>query len=315
VLIFLGVAWLACHAAAEETPLPPCQVVISVRDQKLAVVRDGELVDRYPISTSRFGTGDNFSSYKTPLGELRVCDKIGEDLSPGAVIRHRSATGEVLPVNVPGRDPIVTRVIWLDGLEPQNRNARSRGIYIHGTPEERTIGMPTSWGCIRMRSKDVIKVFDELPIGAVVSIIPDKLPHMHRYEPPKPQPAAVNQPPPTPIPSPAAAIQAPPPKMPAVEVVPHETAAPAPAPKMPAVKIVPRETPPPLPPLFGQARMATPPPRRNFSMPPAVAEGPERSDTAELRSMKTSILLANLPGGDPGKPEQHSADKTAPGDQ
>ena len=249
-------------------------------------MRDGELVDRYPVSTSKFGTGDNFWSYKTPLGELRVCDKIGEDLPPGAVIHHRSATGEVLPVDAPGRDPIVTRVIWLDGLEPQNQNARSRGIYIHGTPEERTIGMPTSWGCIRMRSRDVIRFFDEIPVGTVVSIIPDKLPHMHRYEPPKEQPPPEPQqvlptpPPPVSVPSPALAPL--PPKMPTPELVPHET---------PHGMIFPRE-------------MNTPP-----SLP-AIGEEPERVNTAALRAMRGSILLANLPGGEPEKLQEHGGGKT-----
>ncbi|MGA3171868.1 MAG: L,D-transpeptidase, partial [Chthoniobacteraceae bacterium] len=205
LLSILGAAWLAliCQAASARAastqtappsapPSPSCEVLISVPEQRLAVVYDGQLVARYPVSTSRFGTGDNYGSYKTPLGDLRVCDKIGADLSPGAVIRHRSPTGEVLPVNAPGRDPIVTRLIWLDGTEPQNKNARSRGIYIHGTPDEHTIGSPVSWGCIRMRSKDVIKVFDEIPVGTLVSIIPDRLPHMRRYEPPKVQPPADN---------------------------------------------------------------------------------------------------------------------------
>ena len=147
-------------------------------------------VARFPISTSRFGTGDHFGSYKTPLGQFRVCDKIGEDLSPGAVIKHRSATGEVIPVNAPGRDPIVTRLMWLDGLEEQNRNARVRGIYIHGTPEEINLGKPVSWGCIRMRSRDVIQLCQEIPVGAIVSILPDRLPRMHRYEPPARAPRA-----------------------------------------------------------------------------------------------------------------------------
>jgi L,D-transpeptidase catalytic domain len=202
LLIILGSAWVAltCQAGAVSTPAPsapptpPCEVLISVSDQKLAVVRDGEWVARYPVSTSRFGTGDQFWSYRTPLGELRVCDKFGANLTPGAVIHHRAATGEVLPVNAPGRDPIVTRVIWLDGLEPQNRNARGRGIYIHGTPQEWTLGKPMSWGCIRMRSRDVIQVFDEIPVGTVVSIIPARLPHMHRYEPPKQLPPPEIQP-------------------------------------------------------------------------------------------------------------------------
>ena len=282
LFIFFGAAWLAlaCQAAAVETPVPPCQVLISVRDQRLAVVRDGELVARYPVSTSRFGTGDSFWSYKTPLGDLRVCDKIGEALSAGAVIRHRSATGEVLAVNAPGRDPIVTRLIWLEGLQPQNRNARSRGIYIHGTPEERTIGMPMSWGCIRMRSRDVIKFFDEVPVGTVVSIIPDKLPHMHRYEPPKEQPVNPTEPKPAAAPSPAAAIAAAPPKTTVIQVIPHETSAPLPA----------------IGEQWGQG----------------LGHRPERVDTAALRAMKGSILLANLPGAEPEKPEDHRAAKTAP---
>jgi len=179
---------LACCAGATEPAAPPYQLLISVPEQKLAVVFDGELVAKYPVSTSRFGTGDDFWSYKTPLGELKVFDKIGENLPAGTVIRHRSATGEILPVNAPGRDPIVTRLIWLEGLEAQNKNARRRDIYIHGTPEEKTIGSPVSWGCIRMRSRDVIAIFDEVPVGTVVSIIPGKLPHMHKYEPPKIQP-------------------------------------------------------------------------------------------------------------------------------
>lgn len=266
-----------CHAGATETAPPPFQVLISVPDQRLAVVLDGELVARYPISTSRFGTGDGYGSCKTPLGELKVCDKIGENLPAGAVIRHRSATGEVLPVNAPGRDPIVTRVIWLDGLEAQNKNARSRGIYIHGTPEERTIGMPVSWGCIRMRSRDVIKVFDEVPVGTVVSIIPSKLPHLHKYEPPKEQPAPppVNDKPPAPA-APGAAVPSP-----AVAKPPVEQEKPAAAPAKPS-QIAPPETP-----------------------LPAIGESPEEGTAAAWRAMKGSILLANIPGAETEKVDDH----------
>jgi hypothetical protein len=247
-------------------------VLISVPDQKLAVVYDGEWIARYPVSTSRFGTGDNFYSYRTPLGELRICDKIGENLPPGAVIHHRAATGEVLPVNAPGRDPIVTRVIWLDGLEPQNHNARSRGIYIHGTPQEWTIGKPMSWGCIRMRSKDVIKFFDQVPVGTVVDIVPQKLPYMRRYKPPKVQP------PPPPAPQPA------------------QTSAPSPA----RSKVPQQPGPPPAEP---SPHELTPPPL------PEIGEGSEHGNSAALRSMKGSILLANIPGMD--KPGEHHS-KIAP---
>lgn len=185
-------------AAAEDTPTLTT-VVISVADQKLAVLRDGGLIKKFPVSTSKFGSGDSFGSYKTPLGRLRVCDKVGDDLNPGAVLRQRQATGEILPVNSPGRDPIVTRILWLEGLEAQNANARNRGIYIHGTVEEKKIGEPVSYGCIRMRSKDVVEVFDEVPIDATVVIIAEKLPRFPKYSPPKP-PIVAAAPPATPAP-------------------------------------------------------------------------------------------------------------------
>ena len=196
---FSGLLCLAaCVAAAqdEDAPPPPAlEVLISVADQKLVLLRDGGLIAKYPISTSRFGAGDSYGSYKTPLGKLRVYDKIGEDLSPGAVIKHRSATGEVISANAPGRDPIVTRVIWLEGTEEQNANARARGIYIHGTPVEGTIGRPVSWGCIRMRSEDVIALYNQVPVGTEVDILADHLPHLHKYKPPQPPEPDGDQPP------------------------------------------------------------------------------------------------------------------------
>ncbi|HEY2343242.1 MAG TPA: L,D-transpeptidase, partial [Chthoniobacteraceae bacterium] len=102
----------AARAALETEKLDSdVEVVISVADQRMVVLCDGELVDRFPISTSRFGIGDNLGSFRTPLGKLKVCDKIGEGLPAGAVIHHRAATGEVLSVNAPGRDPIVSRIL------------------------------------------------------------------------------------------------------------------------------------------------------------------------------------------------------------
>jgi len=194
-------------ASAEETA-PSTSVVISVAEQKLAILRDGGLVKKYPISTSKFGLGDAHGSYKTPLGKLKVCDKVGDELTAGAVLKARHATGEVLPVNAPGRDPIVTRILWLEGLEAQNENARGRGIYIHGTVEESRIGEPVSYGCIRMRSKDVVEVFDEVPVDAAVTIITEKFPRFRKYTPPK-LPVIAAAPPAKPAPStPAPAILA-----------------------------------------------------------------------------------------------------------
>ncbi len=151
------------------------EIVVSVPDQEMAVINRGEVIAKYRISTSKFGIGDEFGTYRTPAGTLWVCNKIGDNLPQGAVIKNRTATGEVLPPNAPGRDPIVTRVIWLRGLEEQNRNAYTRCIYIHGTPEEHTIGRPASYGCIRMRSKDVIAIYDQVHVGTHITISEKRL--------------------------------------------------------------------------------------------------------------------------------------------
>ena len=185
---------VSIRAQAQETTPPPLGIIISVADQRLTVVRDGGWVAKYRISTSRFGSGDSFGSYKTPLGQFRVCDKVGESLASGTVIKHRVATSEVLPVNAAGRDPIVTRVIWLDGLEEQNRNAKARGIYIHGTTEEKWIGKPVSWGCVRMRSCDVVEMFTHIPVGTRVAIIGGKQPKLSKYVPQPPVIIANNAP-------------------------------------------------------------------------------------------------------------------------
>jgi lipoprotein-anchoring transpeptidase ErfK/SrfK len=173
--------------AAEEAPAPSApvanaaqpsrtEIIVSVAEQKLALVRDGEVLRKYPISTSRFGIGDSYGSYRTPLGHLKVDQKIGDGLPAGAVIKHRSFTGEVLKPNAPGRDPIVSRILWLNGQEATNANAHARGVYIHGTPDEKHLGRPASYGCIRMRSSDVIELYAGVPVGTDVSIIPGKLP-------------------------------------------------------------------------------------------------------------------------------------------
>ena len=159
------------------------QVIISVRDQKLVLMRNGSKVATYPISTSMFGLGDAWGRMTTPLGYLAVEKKIGDNVPVGAVFHKRRLTGEVLQPNAPGRDPITTRIIWLRGLEAQNAHAFQRCIYIHGTPEETKIGRPASYGCIRMKSKDVAELYDQLPLGAVVQIIPDRLPKMEKTKP------------------------------------------------------------------------------------------------------------------------------------
>ena len=151
------------------------EMIVSVPDQQLAVIEHGKLISKYPISTSKFGLGDGNGTYRTPLGTLFVSAKVGDRLPAGAVIKNRVITGEVVAVNAPGRDAIVSRVIWLRGMENQNRAAHDRCIYIHGTPEERLIGKPASFGCIRMRSKDVIALYELAHIGMHVTITERKI--------------------------------------------------------------------------------------------------------------------------------------------
>ena len=151
------------------------QIVISTHDQKLALLDRGNLMATYPVSTSKFGLGDWRGSRFTPLGKLQVAEKIGDNAPPGTVFKSRRRTGEVVLANSPGRDPIVTRILWLRGLEAQNSNAFRRDIYIHGTPEEWKIGSPASYGCVRMRSSDIIQLYSIVGTGAVVTIVNEPL--------------------------------------------------------------------------------------------------------------------------------------------
>ncbi len=157
-------------------------VRVSVAEQRMALYDRGVEVRRFPVSTSRFGLGDAPGSFATPLGRLEVAEKIGGGAPLRMKFKDRKPTGEIVPVNAPGRDPIVTRILWLKGLDPENQRAHDRDIYIHGTPEEWKIGTPASYGCIRMRSRDVVALFDAVGKGAEVSITREPLP------PPPPPP-------------------------------------------------------------------------------------------------------------------------------
>ena len=169
----LTTATLLLGACATEPPLAATrnQIIISVRDQKLTVVKEDHTRVVFPISTSKFGLGDRRGTYETPTGEMAVAAKIGGGAPAGSVFHGRVRTGEIVKVDAPGRDAIVSRILALKGLEANNSQAFSRGIYIHGTPEERNIGRPTSYGCIRMRSRDVIALYEMVKVGARVQII------------------------------------------------------------------------------------------------------------------------------------------------
>ena len=141
ILPLLGIMLLTCNCSSIRTSGE--KIVVSVNDQRLSLIGKEGPIKTYPISTSKYGLGSQPNSYKTPLGRMYVCKKIGSGARSGTVFKSRRPTGEVVRPNSPGRDPIISRIIWLEGLERYNRNTKERLIYIHGTPEERTIGSPT----------------------------------------------------------------------------------------------------------------------------------------------------------------------------
>ena len=178
---------LIANARAVSIPVPTLstRVVISIHDQKLMLVENGAIAATYSISTSKYGLGDALGSLATPLGLLQVAQKIGDHAPVGAVFHNRRWTGEILQPNTPGRDPVMTRIIWLRGLQASNSHAFHRCIYIHGTNEEKLLGRPASFGCIRMRSTDVAALYSQLPLGAPVEIVQDRLPKASKMADPE----------------------------------------------------------------------------------------------------------------------------------
>ncbi len=198
--LLLAATGLLASCSSSETS---SEVVVSVKDQKMGIYSEGVLKKEYAISTSKFGLGDELNSYRTPLGKHEVIAKIGHGLPPGAVLKSRHWNGEVLKPNAPGRDPIVSRILWLNGLENDNSNAKRRYIYIHGTPEESRLGQPASYGCIRMGMKDVVDAFNEVSIGDKVVITKKHLPASKA-----PLEAKVEEVKPTEVEAPAAPVEA-----------------------------------------------------------------------------------------------------------
>jgi lipoprotein-anchoring transpeptidase ErfK/SrfK len=145
------------------------KIDISIRDQMLTVKRGDEALRSYPVSSSRFGLGTEEGSMKTPTGRFRIAEKIGVEAPSGTVFQSRVPLkpGDALP---PTEDLVMSRILWLDGLEEHNANTRERFIYIHGTKHEDKIGSPASHGCIRMRNADVIDLFDLVDEGTPVVI-------------------------------------------------------------------------------------------------------------------------------------------------
>lgn len=180
LLVVAGFALTGCSTTSHDATGKDARnkLLVSVQDQRMLLLRDGKPVKIYPVSTSKFGLGSQVDSNRTPLGNLEVARKIGDGQPTGMVFKGRRPTGEILKANAPGRDPIVSRILWLNGNDRHNSNTFSRLIYIHGTPEEWRLGRPASYGCIRMGMRDVVDLYNRVGEGAEVKVIRESLLHI-----------------------------------------------------------------------------------------------------------------------------------------
>ena len=155
------------------------RIDIDLSRQLLRLYEGGKVLREYAVSTAEKGAGEKNGSYQTPRGRHKIRAKIGRNAPSGAVFVSRRATGEVyskeLRDRYPGRDWILTRILWLSGLEPGRNRLRDvdtmrRYIYLHGTPEETQLGKPGSHGCVRMANQDIVELFDLVDTGIEVDI-------------------------------------------------------------------------------------------------------------------------------------------------
>jgi len=153
-------------------PIP--SLYVDVSGQKLHLKHGHDIARSYPVSTSSFGLGSEPGSYKTPLGLHRIARKIGAGLPLAAILKTREWTGKIWsstdPVEPGSADLVLTRILWLEGMEDHNLTTMDRYIYIHGTNHEQLLGTPASHGCVRMGNADIAELFEVVPVGTEVYI-------------------------------------------------------------------------------------------------------------------------------------------------
>jgi L,D-transpeptidase YbiS len=150
---------------------PEPKISISVSRQQLVLKSGRKKLAEYSISTSRFGLGEKEGSFKTPTGKFQISDKIGDGMPIGTVFKSRRPVKSTKKL-LRKEDLVMTRILWLDGLERRNANTRDRYVYIHGTNHEEKIGTPDSHGCVRMKNADVMELFERVKVGTPVEITP-----------------------------------------------------------------------------------------------------------------------------------------------
>ena len=155
------------------------RIEVSIGKQQLCYYRNNELLMDVSIATATNGPGEQFGSECTPRGQHYIRAKVGAGCPENTVFVGRRATGEIytpeLKQQSPDRDWILTRILWLCGLEPgRNRlgkvDTMRRYVYIHGCPDDDAMGIPSSHGCVKMRNTDVIRLFDWVSVGTPVEI-------------------------------------------------------------------------------------------------------------------------------------------------
>mgnify|MGYP001820678492 CR=1 FL=1 len=139
---------------------PATRIEVSVPAQQLTLFNGDAAVAKFPISTSKFGLGSEENSYRTPLGTFRIKEKIGGDQAMRTIFKGRVPEGCWEPGCVVEEDLVLSRILWLDGVEEENANTYDRYIYIHGTNQEELIGTPASHGCVRMRNHDMLELYN-----------------------------------------------------------------------------------------------------------------------------------------------------------
>lgn len=151
---------------------------VSIHRQTMYHVREKKLVHTYTVATATKGPGCERDSYCTPTGLHRICSKHGDDVPELGILRDREFAGHLADPDFAGvdKDWITSRILWLEGLEQGvnlggDVDSRDRMIYIHGTANERSLGTPSSMGCIRMRNNDIIALYDLVPVGTLVVIL------------------------------------------------------------------------------------------------------------------------------------------------
>lgn len=148
------------------------RIEVSVAQQLLRLFEGDQLVGEWPVSTSKFGEGFEEGSYKTPLGKFRVSEEFGDEAPVGAIFKSRIQIGVLDDSEeVTNDDMILSRILWLEGLDEDNANTKDRYIYIHGTNHEKDIGKPASIGCVRMKNTDVVTLYDKVGVGTSVEIV------------------------------------------------------------------------------------------------------------------------------------------------